>query len=67
MGVVGRGGGGDKKKEGKKRESEGKEGEREGAQRMHFKVSPAIGWGGSWAQCEIIEVKGGSPSLVRKS
>lgn len=36
-----------KKKRGKKRESEGKEGEREGAQRMHFKVSPAIGWGGA--------------------
>jgi len=36
-----------KKKGGKKRESKGKEGEGKGAQWMHFKVSPAIGWGGA--------------------
>lgn len=68
MGAGRRGGGGLKKKEGgqKKKECKGKEGKGEGTQGMHFKVSPAIGWGGELGQCEIIEVKGGSPSLVRK-
>lgn len=30
----------------KKKECKGKEGKGEGTQGMHFKVSPAIGWGG---------------------
>lgn len=47
VGVVGIGGGGLKKKNAGGRESKGKEGEGKGAQGMHFKVSPAIGWGGA--------------------
>lgn len=48
VGVVGRGGGGLKRKKiARGRESKGKEGEGKGAQGMHFKVSPAIGWGGA--------------------
>lgn len=45
MGVVGRGGGGEKKRRGEERVKGKREKERE--QGMHFKVSPAIGWGGA--------------------
>lgn len=56
---------GKKKGEGGGRESKGKEGEGERA-RDAFQSFSSNWMGGSWAQCEIIEVKGGSPSLVRK-
>lgn len=67
VGVVGRGGGGDKKKEGKEKREWRERGRKRGSAKDAFQSFSSNWTGGSWAQCEIIEVKGGSPSLVRKS
>lgn len=60
----------EKKKRGGLKKRERVKGKREKERERKGCISKFLqqldGEGGSWAQCEIIEVKGGSPSLVRK-
>lgn len=68
MGAGRRGGGGLKKKEGgqKKKSVKGKREKERERKGCISKFLQQLDGGGELGQCEIIEVKGGSPSLVRK-